>query len=155
MPEARPAAQREVRYCASCLAKGRKTVLSRYSRGDICMACEDAKLAAEAEREMEKTQAAFKAAETRERRRGVEVAGVRLAPVDRLPGRINGANRVGKWEEVIQGFVASNIAVAKVEGHGLKNASSVYAALREAIGDDKRCYPVTRRGDCYLVRVKK
>ena len=120
-------------------------------RGTRCYRCEEA----EADRELEKSTAVAEAAMAKERRRGVEVAGMKLMPVDHLPGRTNGAKRICRYNEVIQGFIASGIDVAKIEGHGLKNAASAYAALREALGNEKRCYPVTRQGACYLVRVKK
>lgn len=154
-PTGTPVAPKAKRICTKC-----GHAMSDYQTGDVCFRCEDkahdaaltvalAKAAAEYP-----NRAAIKRPYKPKTERGVRMAGgIKLVP-EELPGRCI-QNKGSRWPAVIGEFIASGMECARLEVPEHKNASSTYAQIRAALGDEKRCYPCVRGESCYLVRVKK
>lgn len=134
-----------VRACLGC-----GEPLEKYHRGDYCKTCGGSK-ADDLDAELDRAATERKAVPVA---RPAVPAGCSLTPVAALPGR-----RLESWaRELIEAFLASDADIAKVTTPN-RVANNVQTHLSKTIRMTPhlrgRVYACSRKGDCYLVRMKK
>lgn len=147
-------AAKAVRRCTRCNA-----VLSSYSRGDICMACEDNERAATVEQEMDRAvQVAAMESEIKQRQRrgrmeSIKADGFELTPVDVVPPN---RRNVLDYGVPIEAFLASGAKAVVVKSPNGAKANTVREAIARTLREagEMRCYATVSRAECYLVRCK-
>lgn len=90
-------------------------------------------------------------------RREIVVEGIKLTPVDSLPGRQGGGAWLAKSNRVIQAFLDSGAEIVRIDNgkiHGHSIQTGLGTAIRRA-GLRSQVYATYRDGACYLVRVEK